>query len=127
MSNYDLIGVLYETAGKLVSVRYSIYDSKPDGQDWIDAIEMRFEGAVASAHAEVDTDTIRIELGELTIRENCYVKSATLVKPWDTVVGASLDWIWLLTNQQGYEDGLRYHQQFIWSGAGQSRSRNIQI
>jgi len=88
---------------------------------------MRFEGAVASAHAEVDTDTIRIELGELTIRENCYVKSATLVKPWDTVVGASLDWIWLLTNQQGYEDGLRYHQQFIWSGAGQSRSRNIQI
>ena len=107
MSNYDLLGVLYDTAGKLVAVRYSIYDTKPNGKDWIDAIEMRFEGAVASAYADRDFDTIRLELGELTIRENCYVKIATSLKPWETVVGTSPVWIWLLTNQQGYEDGLR--------------------
>jgi hypothetical protein len=90
MSNYDQMGMLHDTAGNLVAVRYSIYDAGPDGQDWIDAVEIRFEG------------------GTLTVREGCYVKSATTVKPWIATVGRSPTWIWLLTNQQGYEDGLRF-------------------
>jgi hypothetical protein len=38
MSNYDHIGMLHDTAGNLVAVRYSIYDAGPDGQDWIDGL-----------------------------------------------------------------------------------------
>lgn len=108
MSNYDYMGTLHDTAGNLVAVRYSIYDAGPDGQDWVDAVEIRFEGATASVYAEPDFDTIRLELGDLTVREGCYVKSATTVKPWVAAVGRSPTWIWLLTNQQGYEDGLRF-------------------
>jgi hypothetical protein len=48
MSNYELIGLLHDTAGKLITVRYSVYDSGPDGRDWIDAIELKFENAVVS-------------------------------------------------------------------------------
>src|SRR5262245_20714456 len=65
MSNYDLIGVLYETAGKLVSVRYSSYDSKPDGQDWIrvlanqqgyeDGLRMEFSSIMARSASNVLT------------------------------------------------------------------------
>lgn len=27
--------------------------------------------------------------------------------PWDCAVGAKLTWVWILTNQQGYEDGVQ--------------------
>jgi hypothetical protein len=87
MSNYDHMWMLHDTAGNLVAVRYSIYDAGPDGQDWVDAVEIRFEGATASVYAEPDFDTIRLELGDLTVREGCYVKSVTTVKPWVAVVG----------------------------------------
>src|SRR5215470_17112601 len=41
-NNYDRIGTLHDTAGKLVEVQYSLYDAGRDAQDWIDAIELRF-------------------------------------------------------------------------------------
>lgn len=107
MSNYDHIGTLYDTAGKLTAVRYSIYDCEGEGQDWIDAIELRFEDAVASVYAD-DDDTIRLELSGIIIRENCYTKIATSTDLWKSAIGASPTWIWLLKNQQGYGDGLRF-------------------
>jgi Family of unknown function (DUF6334) len=108
-ANYAKIGELYDKAGTLAGVRYSVYDSGPEGRDWIDAVEMRFEyGVVASIYADADFDTIRLELSSLLVREACYVIDATSAEPWVTAVGRSSSWIWLLRNQQGYEDGLRF-------------------
>jgi hypothetical protein len=108
MSNYDQIGTLYDKAEKLIGVRYSLFDAELEGQDWIEAIEMRFENTVATIYVESDFDTLRLELSEMKVDSDCYITDATSVKPWDSVVGKHLSWIWLLRNQQGYEDGIRF-------------------
>jgi hypothetical protein len=109
ISNYDQIGTLYDTADKLIGVRYSVYDAGLNGQDWIDAIEMRFENdTIATIYVEAEFDTLRLELSEVKLNEDCSIKVATSVKPWADVVGGALAWMWLLTNQQGYEDGFRF-------------------
>ncbi len=107
MSNYDQIGILYDKAEKLVSVRYSVFDAGSDGKDWIEAVEMRFEDTVATIYAEPEFDTLRLELGEMKVGSDCYVKTATSFNPWRSVLGRTLSWMWLLKNQQGYEDGFR--------------------
>lgn len=108
MSNYDQIGILYEKTEKLIGVRYSVFDAGADGRDWIEAIEMQFESAVATIYVEPDFDTLCLELSEMKVDSDCYIKDATLVKLWNGVLGRRLSWIWLLRNQQGYEDGIRF-------------------
>jgi Family of unknown function (DUF6334) len=107
-SNYDQIGTIYDKGEKLVSVRYSVFDAELDGADWIEAVEMQFENIVFTVSVEPDFDTLRVELSEMNVNSDCYIKVATSVKPWDGFIGKRLAWIWLLTNQQGYEDGLRF-------------------
>lgn len=108
MSNFDQIGTLYDKAQKLIGVQYSVFDAGSDGQDWIEAVEMRFEETVATIYVKSDFDTLRLELSEMKVGSDCYIKDATSVRPWDGVLGKHLSWIWLLKNQQGYEDGLRF-------------------
>lgn len=116
MSNYDEIGTLYDKAEKLLGVRYSVFDAGLDGKDWIDAIEMRFENdTIATIYVEAEFDTLRLELSEMKLNEDCSIKVATSVKPWNEVLGRNLSWIWLLSNQQGYEDGLRFEFSTIES------------
>ena len=68
---------------------------------------MRFENTVATIYVESDFDTLRVELDEMKVSSDCYIKVATFEKPWNGIIGRRVAWIWLLTNQQGYEDGLR--------------------
>lgn len=108
MSNFNQISKLYDRTEKLIGVRYSVFDAGSEGQDWIDAIEMRFESTIATIYVESDFDTLHLELSEMKVGSDCYIKVATTFKPWEGALGKSLSWIWLLTNQQGYEDGLRF-------------------
>ena len=108
MSDYDRLGTLYDKAEKLVGVRYSLFDAGLDGPDWIETVEMQFENTVATIYVESEFDTVRVELSEMKIGSDCYIKDATSLKPWNDAVGKTLAWIWLLKNQQGYKDGLRF-------------------
>jgi hypothetical protein len=108
MSNYETLGTLYDKAEKLIGVRYSVYDGGLTGQDSIDAVEMRFERTVATIYIEPEFDTLCVELTEMKVGSGCYIKVATSLNPWDWLVGRPLSWIWLLRNQQGYEDGFRF-------------------
>lgn len=108
MSNYDRIGTLYDKTDKLIGVRYSVFDVGVDGRDWIEAIEMQFESTVATIYVEPDFDTLCLELSEMKVDSDCYINVATSANPWNNVIGRSLSWIWLLKNQQGYEDGMRF-------------------
>jgi hypothetical protein len=108
MSNFDQISKLYDRTEKLIGVRYSVFDAGSEGQDWIEAIEMRFESTVATIYVESDFDTLRLELSEMNVGLDCYIKVATTFKLWEGALGKSLSWVWLLTNQQGYEDGFRF-------------------
>jgi hypothetical protein len=115
VSNHERIGILYDTAGPLVRVRYALFnhDIGEVGDDWITAIELTFEGVVASIYAEGALDTVRLELETMTVLDRC--RTIPAVSPWSRAIGGSLTWIWLLRNQQGYEDGLRF--QFSTSGS----------
>lgn len=108
MSNYDRIGTLYDKVEKLVGVRYAVFDDDSEGRVFVTAVEMRFESIVATVYVEPDYDTLRLELGEMRVDPDCIAKAATSTEPWAKAVGKTLSWIWLLTNQQGYEDGFRF-------------------
>ena len=108
ISNYDQIGILYDKGGKLIGVKYSVFDAGLDGTDWVESVEMQFENIVITVYVDTDFDTLRVNLGEMKVNSDCYLKVVTSVKPWDELIGRRIAWIWLLTNQQGYEDGLRF-------------------
>lgn len=109
MSNQELIGHLYDSAGELLAVRYSIFTGGSDGVDSIYAIEFSFTGdSVATVYAEAEFDTVRLELADVVVREDCAIRDASALAPWAGLLGGRLAWIWLLTNQQRYEDGFRF-------------------
>lgn len=108
MTNYELSGMLYDKGEKLTGVRYAVYDAGTDGKDWIVAVEMQFEGTVATIYVEPEFDTLRLELDEMKVDSECYIELATLVEPWNGAIGQPVSWIWILKNQQGYEDGMRF-------------------
>ncbi len=108
MSNYDQLGKLYDKAEKIIGVRYSVYNAGLDGKDWIEAVEIQFEDTIATINVESDFDTLHVELSEMKVSSDCYIKIATSLKPWNDKIGRSLSWVWLLRNQQGYEDGIRF-------------------
>ncbi len=123
MSNYDQIGRLFDAGERLGAVRYSMFDvGSSDGQDWIDAVELQFEGGtIASIYVDSEFDCLRLEFGEIEIREQCYAIDASGAIPWAQVLGRNVSWIWLLTNHQGYEDGLRLE----FSGDAKDKEENI--
>lgn len=109
MSNQDQIGVLYDRTGELLGVKYSIFEPESGGVESIDAIEFSFtEGGIATLYVESEFDTLRLELAEMVMREDCVIRDATAITPWADLMGERLAWIWLLKNQQGYEDGFRF-------------------
>jgi Family of unknown function (DUF6334) len=104
----EQIGILYDKAEKLIGVQYSVFDAGVDAVDWVEAVETQFENIVFTIYVGSDFDTLRVELNEMKLNSDCYKKVATSLKPWDGLIGMQLAWIWLLTNQQGYHDGLRF-------------------
>jgi hypothetical protein len=108
MSNRDKLEILYDKAEKLTGVRYSVLDAGRDRSDWIAAVEMRFENTVATVYVEPDYDTLLVDLTEMKADSDCYTKLVTSISPWDGLIGRPISWIWLLRNQQGYEDGIRF-------------------
>lgn len=107
MTNYTTIGSMFDRAGELKKVCYALCDPATNGDNCIAAIELTFEEVVASVYAEGEFDTIRIELAPLRALDECEVRDVTASKPWFQAVGCTAGWIWLLRNQQGYEDGMR--------------------
>ena len=90
MSNQDRIGLLFDTAGELVAVRYSIFEAGSDGPGCIDAIEFSFVGGgIATVYAEPEFDTVRLELAEMVVREDCVRRDATTSTLWADLMGAA--------------------------------------
>jgi hypothetical protein len=72
------------------------------GSNSISAVELQFQELAITLSAVADDDTISIS-------------QASLAQPtpvgysahWDQCLGHPLRWAWLMTNQQGYTDGIR--------------------
>lgn len=85
--------------GTLRHVREASLDP---GSPRIAAIELQFDALTITIAAVSDDDTVQILPGP--IQTASCPGSGPL---WPLCVGKSLQWAWLMTNQQGYTDGVR--------------------
>jgi hypothetical protein len=85
--------------GNLRHVREILLD--PDYEP-IMAVELQFDALTVTFSAMADDDTIMAASGPFTgpLRQ-------TINPVWALCIGKSLQWAWLMTNQQGYTDGAR--------------------
>lgn len=85
--------------GNLRQVREILLD--PDCPH-IMAVELQFDTLAIAFSAVADDDTIALTSG------SCSGPSRqTISSLWTSCIGKSLQWAWLMTNQQGYTDGAR--------------------
>lgn len=101
------ISELVESAGCLKSVEQFSFPELPGK---LVCIVLHFENLSCTINVNEETDEIVMSQNEdisgLVERE----KSAL----WRSVLGEGLSWVWELTNQQGYSDGLRLEFSESW-------------
>jgi hypothetical protein len=101
----DTLAEIHDYGGPLVGVSYTLFEGNPQ---FITAVELRFESLTTVLRAVPDDDTLAVSLGILAPRPGLEMLiEAADSEPWSTCMGLSVRWAWLLTNQQGYEDGVR--------------------
>ena len=66
------------------------------------ALELRFDSVTLSISAVPEDDTVAIALSKLNGSPS--IRTNTV---WSLCIGKPLQWAWLMTNQQGYNDGVR--------------------
>lgn len=98
-------GAMCYSAGHLRGVRYGTF---PDAPTMIPAVILDFEGGSWVLAVNADDDTIRIAGSETLPLEGMRIGEAPEESPWTRALGASAQWIWILQNQQGYEDGVQF-------------------
>jgi hypothetical protein len=55
-----------------------------------------------------DDDTLAVTFGSLDSDTEETLIEAGTTQPWLACIGSGVRWAWLLTNQQGYSDGVRF-------------------
>ena len=86
------------------SVAYALFEGD---QNFITAIELRFTSLVFNVRAVADDDTLSINLGSLQLDSDESLFEPEKSELWSSCIGSHIVWGWRLTNQQGYDDGLR--------------------
>ncbi len=89
---------------QLVGVSYALFEGQ---RHFITAIELRFTSLAFNLRAIADDDTLSVNLGELVLESDETLVEAGNSDLWSSCIGGRIAWGWRLTNQQGYDDGLR--------------------
>lgn len=95
----DLLRMACYEGGRLRNVREALL--APDSLQ-IAAIELQFDALTITISAAGDDDTVLITSEPFS--DNLRPSSGAL---WRLCIGKPLQWAWLMTNQQGYTDGVR--------------------
>ena len=66
------------------------------------ALELRFDSVTLSISAVDEDDTVALSLSGVVGSSPVHSDST-----WSLCIGKPLQWAWLMTNQQGYTDGVR--------------------
>jgi hypothetical protein len=77
-------------------------DDFPDGHS--STLEFTFDNAVLRVEAEPDFDTVKMLILNESDKDLFDLSHHEL---WREAIGCQLTWSWMLTNQQGYRDGLQ--------------------
>ena len=104
MNLRNLLVEVSSEAGALVFVEpvYSAFENP-------DAVHLNFERASYTVGQNPDDDTIT-----LLRRKLPSIHPASEVEPFSRAIGKRVLWAWILTNQQGYTDGLQFE---FWKSA----------
>jgi hypothetical protein len=76
-------------------------------QNFIRGVELRFTSLVFNVRAIADDDTLSINFGPLQLDSYESLFEPEKSDLWSACIGSHIVWGWQLTNQQGYDDGLR--------------------
>ena len=90
--------------GQLVGVKYALFEGVPHQ---ISAILMQFETVTATFRAVSDDDTLEVSLSPFVPEQEEILVDMSTSTFWEYLKGSGVLWAWRLTNQQGYEDGVR--------------------
>ena len=105
MDLLDILRKLTYEAGTFVSAEEFIFDT--DSPDFVVGMALHFEQLSFHFDAQPDDDTIAISLTPPVPAADHLRLSVSDRIPWSAVSGHGCRWAWLLTNQQGYTDGVR--------------------
>ncbi len=100
----DTLAKIYDDGGRLVSVTYALFENDPK---FITAIGLQFESLSAIFRAVPDDDTLAVSLGRLIPEADETLINSSNLTLWSACIGFGISWVWRLTNQQGYSDGVR--------------------
>lgn len=100
----DTLHRICDAGGRLLGVTRALFEGDPT---FVTAIAFRFEGLTVTFHAVSDDDTLDCVVGEFVAEPEEVLADASESPPWPACLGLSPAWIWQLTNQQGYTDGVR--------------------
>jgi hypothetical protein len=100
----DTLTKLINRDNQLIYVSYALFDGDPR---FITAIELQFTSFSAVFRAVPDDDTLSVKIGSLEPDSDESLIDAGSYEPWSLCRGSHIVWGWRLTNQQGYDDGVR--------------------
>lgn len=101
----ETLAKIYDHESWLSSVTIARFDAD---RPFVTGVELRFGSLPATFRANKDDDTLVATIGPLvaTLDESLVDVSAS--SPWSACLGLKARWLWELTNQQGYTDGVRF-------------------
>jgi hypothetical protein len=93
------------SAGRLVRVRYGAPHDVPT---LVTTIVLDFEAGSWTLAVNGDDDTVLIVDTGTALLDGLHLTDAPSGSPWTQTLGTTAQWIWILENQQGYEDGIQF-------------------
>jgi hypothetical protein len=101
----DLLRRVVDDYGVLVSIAGASSEPRETGRaSRFNEYTFGFEAGILTVAAHGPDDTIRL-LESAT--ELLFISTLTMEPPWASAVACGVTWVWRLTNQQGYPDGLQ--------------------
>jgi hypothetical protein len=100
----EALAKIYDGGGRLLNVTCTLFEGDAN---FVTAIGLRFESISAVFRAAPGDDILVASVGSLTPGSDETLVDITASSPWRTCIGAGACWLWQLTNQQGYADGVR--------------------
>ena len=105
MEQKQVIFKIVSEAGRLLHASETRFAG---GSGFITAVALIFERFTLYVAALSDDDSISVGLEPLPSDDDCVTDISTQQSPWHRVSSFECQWAWLLTNQQGYTDGVRF-------------------
>ena len=102
----NLIESLIETGEKLIKVEHLCHEQDPM---FVGKIVLYFQYSICVLVANEQDDSLEIQdnLSESFPEELASINYSHK-KPWVQAIGGEIRWVWLMTNQQGYIDGMQF-------------------